>query len=189
GAQKVALRYTAEGSQLRNDMIKIMRFNSEERLLIMSVGIYLAASSGEMRVVSADPNTQPALEYNYLSDPFDIERLRMGVRLANRLSEHPELAQIIDELHEPTPNQLDSDDALDEWIRREVSTMHHISCTCKMGPESDPLAVVDQHGRVHGVEGLRIADASIMPDCPRANTNVTTIMIGERVADFIKSGE
>ena len=189
GAQKVALRYTAEGSQLRNDMIKIMRFNSEERLLIMSVGIYLAASSGEMRVVSADPDTQPALEYNYLSDPFDIERLRMGVRLANRLSEHPELAQIIDGLHEPTPDQLDSDDALDEWIRREVSTMHHISCTCKMGPASDPLAVVDQHGRVHGVEGLRIADASIMPDCPRANTNVTTIMIGERVADFIKSGE
>ena len=189
GAQKVALRYTAEGSQLRNDMIKIMRFNSEERLLIMSVGIYLAASSGEMRVVSADPNTQPALDYNYLSDPFDIERLRMGVRLANRLSEHPELAQIIEGLHEPTPDQLDSDDALDEWIRREVSTMHHISCTCKMGPASDPFAVVDQHGRVHGVEGLRIADASIMPDCPRANTNVTTIMIGERVADFIKSGE
>ena len=189
GAQKVALRYTAEGSQLRNDMIKIMRFNSEERLLIMSVGIYLAASAGEMRVLSADPNTQPALDYNYLSDPFDIERLRRGVRLANRLAGHPELAQIIDELHEPTPDQLDSDDALDEWIRREVSTMHHISCTCKMGPASDPLAVVDQHGRVHGVEGLRIADASIMPDCPRANTNVTTMMIGERVADFIKSGE
>ena len=188
GAQKVALRYTAEGSHLRNDMIKVMRFNSEERLLLMSVGIYLALSAGELRIVSADPSVQPALDYNYLSDPFDVERLRKGVRLAHRLAEHPELSQIIDSPNQPTPEQLASDDALDEWIRRTVSTMHHISCTCKMGPASDPLAVVDQHGRVHGVEGLRIADASIMPDCPRANTNVTTIMIGERIADFIKDG-
>ena len=189
GAQKVALRYTAEGSHLRNDMIKIMRFNSEERLLLMTVGIYLALSAGEMRIVSADPNTQPALDYNYLSDPFDRERLRNGVRLAHRLTEHPELAQIIDSPHEPTSEQLASDDALNEWIRRSVATMHHISCTCKMGPATDPLAVVDQHGRVHGADGIRIADASVMPDCPRANTNVTTIMIGERIADFIKAGE
>ena len=186
GAQKVALRYTTEGSDLRNDMIKIMRFNSEERLLIMSVGIYLALSAGELRIVSADPNVQPALDYNYLSNPYDIERLRQGVRLAQRLAEHPELAQIIDRHDEPTPEQLASDDALDDWIRRTVGTMHHISCTCKMGPASDAMAVVDQQGRVHGVEGLRIADASILPDCPRANTNVTTMMIGERVSDFIK---
>ena len=189
GAQKVALRYTAEGSILRNDMIKIMRFNSEERLLIMSVGIYLALSSGELRIVSPDPNVQPALNYNYLSASYDIERLRDGVRLAQRLAEHPELAQIIDRHDEPTPAQLASDDALDDWIRSSVSTMHHISCTCKMGLAADPFAVVDQHGRVHGIDGLRIADASIMPDCPRANTNVTTMMIGERIADFIKSGE
>ena len=187
GAQKVALRYTAEGSSLRNDMIKIMRFNSEERLLIMSVGIYLALSSGELRIVSADPNVQPALDYNYLSAPYDVERLRDGVRLAQRLAEHPELAQIIDGHDEPTPAQLASAHALDDWIRRSVSTMHHISCTCKMGPASDPLAVVDQRGSVHGIAGLRIADASVMPDCPRANTNVTTMMIGERIADFIKS--
>ncbi|MXY46430.1 MAG: mycofactocin system GMC family oxidoreductase MftG [Chloroflexi bacterium] len=189
GAQKVALRYTAEGSPLRNDMIKIMRFNSDERLLIMSVGIYLARSAGKMSIVSADPTVQPVLEYNYLSDPFDLARLRGGVRLAHRLAEHPELAQIIDSPDEPTYEQLESDDALDAWMRRTVATMHHISCTCKMGAASDPMAVVDQHGRVHGIAGLRVADASIMPDCPRANTNVTTMMIGERVADFIKDGE
>ena len=188
GAQKVALRYTAEGSHLRNDMIKVMRFNSDERLLLMSVGIYLALSAGELRIVSPDPSVQPVLDYNYLSDPFDIERLRNGVRLAHSLAEHPEMAQIIASPQEPTSEQLESDDSLDEWIRRTVATMHHISCTCKMGPASDPLAVVDQHGRVHGIHGLRIADASVMPDCPRANTNVTTMMIGERIADFIKSG-
>jgi len=65
--------------------------------------------------------------------------------------------------------------------------MHHICGTCKMGPASDPMAVVDQYGRVHGLDNLRIADASIMPDCIRANTNATTIMIGERVADFLKA--
>ena len=79
-----------------------------------------------------------------------------------------------------------SDDDLDQWIRQNVTTMHHISGTCKMGPSSDDQAVVNQFGKVHGIDGLRIADASIMPDCVRANTNATTIMIGERVADFIK---
>ena len=67
-----------------------------------------------------------------------------------------------------------------------MSTSQHISGTCKMGPASDSLTVVDQYCRVHGLEGLRVVDASIMPDVIRANTNATTIMIGERAADFIK---
>ena len=74
-------------------------------------------------------------------------------------------------------------------MRREVSTGHHISCTAKMGPSDDEMAVVDQFGKVHGVDALRVADASIMPDCIRANTNVTVMVIGERVADFIKAGD
>ena len=83
---------------------------------------------------------------------------------------------------------LASDEALDEYLYREVTTSQHISCTCKMGLDSDPMAVVDQYGKVHGMEGLRVVDASIMPDCIRANTNVTTMMIGERIADWIKQG-
>ena len=73
-------------------------------------------------------------------------------------------------------------------MMREVSTTNHISGTCKMGPASDPTAVVDQYGRVRGLEGIRVADASIMPDCVRANTNATTMMIGERMADLIMRG-
>jgi choline dehydrogenase len=83
---------------------------------------------------------------------------------------------------------LESDDALDDWLLENVRTSHLISGTCKMGPESDPTAVVDQFGRVHGLDGLRVADASIMPDCIRANTNVTSMVIGERVANFVKNG-
>jgi choline dehydrogenase len=89
---------------------------------------------------------------------------------------------------EPTDAELTSDAALDEYLLREVTTGQHISGTCKMGPASDPMAVVDQYGKVHGLQNLRVADASIMPDCIRANTNVTTMMIGERIADFVREG-
>jgi choline dehydrogenase len=70
-----------------------------------------------------------------------------------------------------------------------VTTQHHSSGTCKMGPAADPMAVVDQYCRVHGLEGLRVVDASVMPDVIRANTNATTMMIAERVADWIKEGK
>jgi choline dehydrogenase len=89
---------------------------------------------------------------------------------------------------EPSDQALVSDEALDNWLLHRVTTTQHISGTCKMGPASDPLAVVDQHCRVHGLTGLRVADASVMPDVIRANTNATTIMIAERVADFIRQG-
>ena len=83
---------------------------------------------------------------------------------------------------------MESDEALDNWLLRNVTTSQHISGTCKMGPDGDPMAVVDQQCRVKGLEGLRVIDASVMPDCIRANTNCTTIMIAERMADRIKAG-
>ena len=105
-----------------------------------------------------------------------------------RLGDSPAFKDLLGDRIGPTDADLESDDALDAWLMREATTGQHISGTCKMGPSSDPLAVVDQHGRVYGLEGLRVVDASIMPDCIRANTNVTTMMIGERVADFIRQG-
>ena len=146
----------------------------------------LAAGSGELRLTSADPSVQPFLDYRYLQEEFDRQRLREVVRLCVKLGEHPGFEDIIEERIEPTDTELASDQALDEFLLREVSTAQHISYTCKMGPTSDPMAVVDQYGRVFGLEGLRIADASIMPNCVRANTNVTTMVIGERIADFMR---
>ena len=151
-------------------------------------GLYLAMSAGELTLQSADPRVQPLLDYRYLEDEFDRRRLREVVRRSIQLAEHPDFAAIILDRIEPTEAELASDEALDEFLRREVTTGQHIVGTCKMGPASDPLAVVDQYGKVHGVGGLRVADASIMPDCVRANTNVTTMMIGERIADFIRQG-
>ena len=187
GQQKVALRYTAEGSDLRNDMIMVMRWRSADRALVISTGLYLAKAAGELRLQSADPDVQPAMDYRHLSDPFDRERMRSGVRLSQRLAKADSFSKVLGEKLEPADDVLASDDAMDEWMLGTVGTMHHISGTCKMGPASDEYAVVDQRLRVHGVEGLRVADCSIMPDCVRANTNVTAMMIGERLAELIKS--
>ena len=112
--------------------------------------------------------------------------MRKAVRLVLRLAEHPAFKDILIERVSPTDADLASDDAMDNWLMQYSGTSHHVSCTCKMGPASDPMAVVDQYGWVHGMKSLRAADASIMPNRIRANTNATTIMIGERVADWIK---
>ena len=111
--------------------------------------------------------------------------MRKAIRLCVRLADHPAFKDIIIERVTPTDAELASDDALDAWLMRNAGTSHHVSGTCKMGPDTDSMAVVDQNCRVHGTEGLRVADASVMPDVIRANTNATTIMIGERVADWI----
>ena len=193
---QLVLRYTAEGSDLRNDMIMIFQSFATERVdrggarmeplgIRAIVSIYLAASAGDLRLTSADPSVQPFLNYNYFAEEFDRVRMREGIHRAIRLGEHEAFKDIIEKRIEPSDADLASDDALDDWMMRDATTGHHISCTCKMGPASDPMAVVDQHGSVHGIEGLRVADASVMPDCIRANTNVTTMMIGERMADFI----
>ena len=189
GPQKVALRYTAPGSDIKNDMIKVMRFRKIDHLLVMSVGLYLALGKGELKLQSPDPDVQPSLDYNYLQEPEDRRRLREGVRLCLELVDMKEFEKVVGERVNPDDAALASDNALDEWLMRSVSTMHHISCTAKMGPDSDPMAVVDQHGRVKGVQSLRVVDGSIMPDCTRANTNVPIMMMAARIADFIKAGE
>ena len=197
---QVALRYTADDSPLRNDMKISMDSFATERVnrggdrmmpmgIRMTTGIQLAAGSGELTLTSTDPTVQPFLDYRYLEDPVDLQRLRESVRLCVSLGEDKGFADIIQERIDPSDEVLSSDEALDAWLMREVTTSQHISCTCKMGPASDPMAVADQSGRVHGIQGLRVVDASIMPDCIRANTNVTTMMIGERVSDFILQGK
>ena len=196
---QIANRFTAPGSQLRNDMMIIMQSYATERVnrggdrmgpvgIRMIVVLDLAVGSGELRLQSTDPGVQPFLNYNYLQEPFDRQRLREGIHLCLKLAEREEFKALVEERIEPGDADLESDDALDAWLMREATTGQHISCTCKMGPTSDPMAVVDQRGRVHGIGGLRVVDASIMPDCIRANTNVTTMMIGERIADFIHQG-
>ncbi|MEC9271477.1 MAG: GMC oxidoreductase, partial [Chloroflexota bacterium] len=108
--------------------------------------------------------------------------------LAMDLVEHPLYKDIIDERLQPKEADVESDDTLDAWMLRTTVNTTHISGTCKLGPTTDEGAVVDQYCQVYGLENIRVADASVMPNVVRANTNSTTIMIGERVADWIKEG-
>lgn len=197
---QVGLRYTVEGSSIRNDMqISPMLMTSEHRpaqvqidddrnYIGISASLQLAIGSGELRLTSKDPNVQPYLDYNYFTEPLDLERMRRAIRLCVELADHEAFKDIIMDRVTPTDAELATDDALDAWLMRNVGTSHHISGTCKMGPDTDHMAVLDQYCRVRGLEGIRVADASIMPDIVRANTNATAIMIGERVADWIAQG-
>ncbi len=193
---QVGMRYTASGSSLRNDMSILTCSLANEGAVIGNTppvgfylvpALYLAMGSGEVKLASSDPHSKPLLRYNYLAEPFDLLRMREAVRICLDLLEHPSFRTIVAESVTPTQEDLTSDAAIDQWLLRTAATSHHSSSSCKMGPASDPLAVVDQFGKVHGLEGLRVADASIMPDCIRANTNVTTMVIAERIADFMRS--
>ena len=200
-AIQVGMRYTTPGSPARNDMqMSPLLMTSEHRppnLQIddpgshigFSVALQKAVTAGTLRLASADPTAPPLLDYRYLSDPWDRERMRGAVRLCVDITELPQFGGMGLQRVSPTDDELASDEALDRWLLRGVATQHHSSGTCKMGPASDAMAVVDQYSRVHGLDGLRVVDASIMPDVVRANTNATTIMIAERVADWIDSGE
>ena len=194
---QVGLRYTVEGSDLRNDMqLSPMLMTSEHRpaqvavdedrnYIGMSASLQLALGKGELTLQSTDPHVQPRLDYGYYQEEEDLRRMREAIRLGVRIAEHSSFSDLLLERLMPTDEELASDQLLDDWLRHNSGTSHHVSGTCKMGPDSDPMAVVDQYLKVKGVQGLRVADASVMPDCIRANTNATTIMIGEKLSDFI----
>lgn len=194
---QIALRYTANGSSYRNDMQMMMtsvthQFSTDGQVTPIGISIgpalYMAMNQGELRLQSADPNVQPLMDFRYLTDEFDRRRLREAVRLAVKLSGHPDFKAIVEERIVPTDEDLASDAALDRYISHNTGTCQHMSGTCKMGPARDPMAVTNQAGKVHGLEGLRVADASLMPHCIRANTNLTSMMIGERIADLTRQG-
>ena len=187
-----ALRFTATGSNTRNDMIIMPGIFSVSHggELLQEGGLICVVlnptSVGEIKLRSADPNVQPYLSYNYLSETWDMQRLRDGIRLCIRLLDHEAFGGIFKGLISPSYDDLATDDSLDEWLLEKVTTTHHVSRTCRMGPDSDSSAVVDQYCRVRGVRNLRVVDTSVMPDIVRAPTNATAIMIGERAADLMK---
>ena len=118
-----------------------------------------------------------------------MRRVREGIRMGAQLLESDAYKDVYDYRVTPTEEVLNNDDALDLWIKQTVGTARHVSGTCKMGPDSDPMTVVDQHCRVKGVEGLWIADASVVPHIPRSGgLHPTALMIGERVVDWVAAG-
>lgn len=204
-----SLHYTSQGSREVNDMVlrtsTVVDEREErvggvraayhtgdvppERAARISCTLGLPEGSGYVRLASADPGVQPSFNYCYLQHPNDMRRVRDGLRFTVRLLESDAYKDVADYRLSPTDDILADDDALDLWIRQTVGTARHVSGTCKMGPDSDPMAVVDQYCRVKGVQGLWVADSSVVPRIPRSGgLHPTALMIGERVVDWIAAG-
>ena len=140
-------------------------------------------SRGHVHIVSAEPGRPPEIRFNFLSAPIDAELTVKAVRIARSIMYAPAMAPL--RLTEIGPGpERESDAEVLEWIRQKAETTYHPVGTCRMG--SDPQAVVDHELRVHGMAGLRVADASIMPTLTSGNTNAPSIMIGEKAADLIR---
>eukprot|EP01100_Stratorugosa_tubuloviscum_P013643 TRINITY_DN6973_c0_g1_i1.p1 TRINITY_DN6973_c0_g1~~TRINITY_DN6973_c0_g1_i1.p1 ORF type:complete len:652 (-),score=257.28 TRINITY_DN6973_c0_g1_i1:127-1986(-) len=145
-------------------------------------------SCGYIRAKSKNPREKPLIRCNYLNKQQDMDTLVRGLKFAKKVIEAPAFANVRSNVlfDEIINNSESSDETFREWIRRYVITVYHPAGTCKMGPIEDIETVVDYKLRVKGVQGLRVADCSIMPTIVRGNTNAPTIMIGEKASDLIK---
>ena len=143
-------------------------------------------SRGSIRITSADPVTKVDFNANVLSDPADVETLARGVKAAIRILDAPSMQAIVKRRVLPRPGVENDAAALENYIRQTAKTVFHPAGTARMGREDDPLAVVTPELTVRGVEGLRVADASVMPTLVSGNTNAPCMMIGARAASFIE---
>ncbi|PSO17490.1 GMC family oxidoreductase N-terminal domain-containing protein [Bradyrhizobium sp. MOS003] len=181
-----------------NDMIMIAGnlARTPQALAVVSLGriavsVYQAFSQGSVRITTTDPEVDPAVEERMLSDPRDLERMRDGVRRLREICLQPAVTDIAFRVdYGNSGRSMDapfSEAELDDWLFAECSDAQHASGTCRMGAASDPRSVVDPDCRVIGCTGLRVVDASIMPEVPRANTHLTTVAIAERMADRLRN--
>lgn len=141
-------------------------------------------SLGSIHIRSSDPKAQPAIRFNFLSDSIDRQTMVDGFRMMRRIVEAPPMDPYRGEEFSPGPD-VNTDDEIVAWMRAKSETAYHPVGTCRMGP--GPNAVVDERLRVHGIEGLRVADGSIMPTMASGNTNAACIMIGEKAADMVRA--
>ncbi|HEX3347887.1 MAG TPA: choline dehydrogenase [Acetobacteraceae bacterium] len=140
-------------------------------------------SLGSIHIRAPDSRAQPAIRFNFLADPIDQRTVLDGFRIVRRIVGAPPMDRFRGEEFSPGAD-IETDDEILGWIRANSQTAYHPIGTCRMGP--GPNAVVDERLRVHGLEGLRIADASIFPTMPSGNTNAPAIMVGEKAADLMR---
>jgi choline dehydrogenase len=164
------------------EMVGRQRRVAKRQGITMNANVLRSESTGSIHIKSADPEAPPAIRFNFLSTEHDRAGIVAVIRKGRELMATSPLKEITGEEIAPGA-KLQSDEELIEWVRNNAETTYHPVGTCKMG--SDPLAVVDRELRVHGIEGLRVADASIMPTLTSGNTNAPAIMIGEKCAEMV----
>jgi choline dehydrogenase len=148
------------------------------------VGPMRSRSRGWVRLVSKNPLDKPKIFFNYMSHPDDWVEMRACVRLTREIFSQPAFARYRGREIQPG-TEVQTDEQIDAFVREHVETAYHPSCTCKMGRDDDPLAVVDSQTRVRGIDALRVVDSSIMPSITNGNLNAPTIMLAEKAADHI----
>ena len=182
---------TAESSDLQLTFTPASYMEGEQGKLENEPGMSVASwqqrpeSRGHVRLRSSDPFEPPLIQTNYLTHELDRRVTIAGMKLARRLLSSAPLRPYYDYEDFPGPGVQTDDEFLTAATQRAQTTFHP-GCTCRMGPASDPLAVVDDHLRVHGLEGLRVVDASIMPRMISANLNASTLMIADKASDMIR---
>ncbi len=152
--------------------------------IVLASALVLPRSIGWLQLASRDPRIAPRIHYNFLDDPIDMDRMIEVVHLTRAIAKSEPFVEMIDS--EIFPNQPVTDDQLRHHIRTNISTYSHPTSTVPMGRDDDEAAVVDAWGKVRGVDDLHVVDASIIPDIPSVPTNVTTIMIAERIAGRLR---
>ena len=155
--------------------------------LVIGVGLQREESRGLLTLDGADPLRQPRLAYRYLTEGADRRRLREGVRLAAELLRSRSFAPLVGSRADLDDGVLRDDAALDGWVRMHLTTAIHLSGTARMGPPTDPGAVVDQELRVRGIGGLRVVDTSVLPWVPSRGPAATAVLLGERAAELMTS--
>jgi choline dehydrogenase len=182
---------TAESSDLQLTFTPASYMEGEQGKLENQPGMSVASwqqrpeSRGHVRLRSSDPFEPPLIQSNYLSAELDRRVTIAGMKLARRLLSSAPLAPYYDHEDFPGPDVQTDDEFLVAATQRAQTTFHP-GCTCRMGPATDPLAVVDDRLRVHGLEALRVIDASIMPRMISANLNASTLMIADKASDFVR---
>ena len=145
-------------------------------------------SRGTVRLRSAGPLDTPEIRFNYMSHAEDWEEMRACVRLTREIFAQEALAPYTGREMQPGADVV-TDEQIDAFVRDNVESAYHPSCTCKMGADGDPMAVLDPELRVRGVQGLRVIDSSAMPAITTGNLNAPTIMLAERGADLVMGRE
>jgi choline dehydrogenase len=197
---QVMARFTAEGSRDSDDMQLVMTTHMDVTpfpalaseagvpvVAILRAALMLPRGHGRLTLASLDPAVQPTIQLNFGAEPEDMRRLMLATRLAWKVATSEPLARETQGVVALPEDVIRSDDRLRDYVLKQVGSYNHALGSARMGPDGDAGAVVDQRCRVRGVENLWLVDASVIPVCPRAVLNMPVMMLGERVASWLRA--